>query len=232
VGSEVVLASDITPFREQKLRILNGGHTISVAYAHLQGLQTVGEMMNHPETSTFVEKVLLSEILPTVQSISENAPAFAQAVLDRFRNPYIVHRLLSITLQHSAKMQARNGATFERYVQQNGQLPPLMTTGFAAYLLFSRAEKQENGQFFGKNPVNDAPYLIQDDKASLLNEHWTRLKTVNAHSVQTFVNQLLMDERLFEKSWIALPHFAETVGNQLFTWLKKMDTESDTNFTN
>jgi tagaturonate reductase len=220
IGSEVILASDIAPFREQKLRILNGGHTISVTYAYMMGLQTVGEMMNHPETSTFVEKVILSEILPTVQSISKNAPMFAQAVLDRFRNPYIVHRLLSITFQHSAKMQMRNAATFERYFQQNGHLPPLMTTGFAAYLLFSRADKYENGQFFGKNPVNDASYLIQDDKAGLLNEHWERLKTVNAHSVQTFVNQLLMDERLFDKSWIALPHFAETVGNQLFTWLK------------
>ncbi len=219
VGSEVILASDITPFREQKLRILNGGHTISVAYAHLTGLQTVGEMMNHSETSAFVEKVILSEILPTVTSISENANTFAQAVLDRFRNPYIVHRLLSITLQNSAKMQSRNGATFERYFQQKGQLPPLMTVGFAAYLLFSRADKFENGQFFGKNAVTHAFYPIQDDKVGLLNEHWVQLKTVNAASVQTFVNQLLMDERIFDKSWIALPNFAQTVSNQLFTWL-------------
>jgi tagaturonate reductase len=144
---------------------------------------------------------------------------FAEAVLDRFRNPYIEHRLLSITFQNSAKMQARNGATFGRYFQQNRHLPPLMTTGFAAYLLFSRADNQKNGQFFGKNPVNGASYLIQDDKASLLNEHWNRLETVNSQSLQTFVNQLLTDERIFDKSWSELPNFAQTVGNQLFTWL-------------
>jgi tagaturonate reductase len=173
-------------------------------------------MMNHPKMSAFVTQVMLSEILPTVAGISKNAPAFAQAVLDRFRNPYIVHRLLSITFQNSAKMQMRNAATFERYFQQNGQLPPLMTLGFAAYLLFSRAEKQEKGQFWGKNPVNHAFYWIQDDKAALINEHWNSLKTVNLQSVQTFVNQLLRDERIFDKSWIGLPNFAETVGNQLF----------------
>jgi tagaturonate reductase len=222
VSSEVILASNIEPFREQKLRILNGGHTISVAYAYLTGLQTVSEMMNHPEMSAFVENVILTEILPTVQSMSKNANTFAQAVLDRFRNPYIVHYLLSITFQYSAKMQMRNAATFERYLKQNGQLPPLMTMGFAAYLLFSRAEKQENGQFFGKNPVNGASYRIQDDKANLLNEHWERLKMVNAHSVQTFVNQLLMDERIFDKTWVHLPNFTQTVGNQLFTWLDKI----------
>jgi hypothetical protein len=31
-----------------------------------------------------------------------------------------------------------------------------------------------------------------------------------------------MDERIFDKTWMHLPNFTQTVGNQLFTWLDKI----------
>jgi tagaturonate reductase len=39
---------------------------------------------------------------------SKTADRFGRMVLDRFRNPYINHKLLDITVQYSAKMRMRN----------------------------------------------------------------------------------------------------------------------------
>ncbi len=209
-GDESVLLSrDITPFREQKLRLLNGGHTISVALSYLTGLETVGEMMNDPHTGALVRQVILKEILPTVLPISNTAAAFAQSVLDRFCNPYIIHPLLNITFQNTAKMQMRNALTFKRYYEQTGDLPSFMCLGFAGYLLFAKAEKVENGQFWGKR--KGIFYTIKDDKAAFLNEHWQK----KGQHLTQMVESILKDERIFEKNAFDLPNFASQIAAYL-----------------
>ena len=49
--SGVAVTADIGPFRERKLRILNGSHTFMVALAHLCGFRTVGDCMADPVMS-------------------------------------------------------------------------------------------------------------------------------------------------------------------------------------
>jgi tagaturonate reductase len=215
----VVLRRDISTFREQKLRLLNGGHTISVALAYLLGLNTVKEMMQHTYMNAFVRRVLSDEILKTLSNIP-TAEAFANAVIDRFCNPFIEHQLLSITFQNSAKMLSRNALTFQRYHAQTGQIPYLMSVGFAGYLLFSRAAKQEKGIFFGKRPFSEDFYKIADDKAAFLNEHWQNVAQNDAGSLTQFVNEVLEDERIFEKNSFKMAGFASQVGEILSQMLQ------------
>lgn len=220
----VILSNDITPFREQKLRLLNGGHTISVSLAYLSGLKTVGEMMSDLTIGQFVRQVILEEILPTLHDISPSAEAFANAVIDRFCNPYIVHNVLNITLQNTAKMQSRNALTFKRYYEKKGHLPYLMCVGFAAYLLFSKVEKVENGQYFGKNkPLTEGGefYKINDDKAIFLYEHWQQVTHYDATTLTIFVENVLNDARIFEKNAFDLPNFSATIGSILSQFLEK-----------
>ncbi len=220
----VILSNDITPFREQKLRLLNGGHTISVSLAYLSGLKTVGEMMSDLTIGQFVRQVILEEILPTLHDISPSAEAFANAVIDRFSNPYIVHNVLNITLQNTAKMQSRNALTFKRYYEKKGHLPYLMCVGFAAYLLFSKADKMENGQYFGKNkPLTEGGefYKINDDKAIFLYEHWQQVTHYDATTLTIFVENVLNDARIFEKNAFDLPNFSATIGSILSQFFEK-----------
>lgn len=220
----VILSTDITPFREQKLRLLNGGHTISVSLAYLSGLKTVGEMMNDPMLGQFVRQVILEEILPTLNDIAPSAEAFAKAVIDRFCNPYIVHNVLNITLQNTAKMQSRNTLTFKRYYEKKGHLPYLMCIGFAAYLLFSKVEKVENGQFFGKktwDTEGEEFYKINDDKAVFLHEHWQNVQRYDSETLKIFVENVLNDARIFEKNAFDIPNFSATIGNFLSQFFEK-----------
>jgi tagaturonate reductase len=45
------------------------------------------------------------------------AKAFADKVLDRYRNAFIEHHWISITAQYSSKMYLRNGFVIENYYQ-------------------------------------------------------------------------------------------------------------------
>ena len=217
VENRVVIADDIAPFREQKLRILNGGHTLSVNTALLSGQEFVRDMMTDSACGGFTESVILNEILPTVEPICSDAPSFANAVLNRFRNPFIAHKLISITFQNSAKMQARNAETFARYYAQTGSVPPLMCLGFAAYLLFSKVEKEENGQFFGQYTEGGHFYPITDDKAAILQKKWAKIEgSTDKKRLLELVNSLVSDSNLFDETLKNIPNFIETVADSLF----------------
>jgi tagaturonate reductase len=218
--SRMVVAEDITQFREQKLRLLNGGHTISVPLAFLSGFKTVRDMMNDPSMGSFVEQVVKKEILPTLDF---DASDFANAVLDRFKNPFIEHKLLSITVQCTAKMNARNSATFMRYFEKFNELPPLMMRGFAAYLLFTKPVKSENGQFFGQNSVerSEIPntfgkgliYPIQDDAAAFFKTIWDKTDSSDRASLLNFVEEVLSNEAIFDKNLKNLLGFKEKIAH-------------------
>ena len=87
------LVDDIKPFKEQKVAILNGAHTAMVPVAYLAGLDTVGDAMADAEIAGFIDRTLRQEIIPTLSQDPAELHAFADAVLNRFRNPFIRHQL-------------------------------------------------------------------------------------------------------------------------------------------
>lgn len=193
--SRVVISPDISRFREQKLRLLNGGHTIAVPLAFLSGLKTVGEMMQDAKMSRFTEGVLLTEILPTLDF---EAADFAEAVLNRFRNPFVAHELSRILVECTTKMNARNSETFLRYYQKKGELPPLMTVGFAAYLLSTKRA------------------AVADVHAGFLQQAWDKTDDMDLASLIDFVERVLSAAELFDGRLKTLPHFIERVAEQMF----------------
>lgn len=210
-GPGVIIAGSIEYYRERKIRLLNGTHTISVCLGFLYGFDTVYECMQDKEMSSFMEHVMLSEIEPTLTPGSEEENRqFALEVLDRFRNPYTAHRLLSITLQATAKMKMRNIPTFIRYTRKFDRAPELLTRGFAAYLLFMKAVGKEGAGYFGLR--RGVPYPIQDDQAGFFYEAWNG---VGPTSLKSFVNKIAQNTALWDHDLSQLPKFADSVTAQL-----------------
>ena len=160
----VVIAQDISPFRERKLRILNGSHTFMVGLAHLCGLKTVADCMEHPVFGAFMKQLIEEEIVPSLPNEVTGGQEFGQEVMDRFRNPFLFHKVLDITLQYTTKMKMRNAASILRYQQKTGQLPKLMALGIAAFLRFAKPASESSGRFSGE--WNGQSYALRDDKAS------------------------------------------------------------------
>lgn len=211
--ARMLIAPDITPFREQKLRILNGSHTISVPLGYLCGLNTVVECMENAYMRSFFRTVIIEEILPTIREICPQAPEFAEDVLDRFANPNIAHKLLSITFQESMKMNARNVRTITRYYEQQKALPASMCLGFAAMLLFLRPEKQENGQYFGLRGTEY--YAITDDNIAIFAAYWAGVIGRGGAAIAEMVQAISADKRLWEADLSQVPGFVDAVSAHL-----------------
>jgi fructuronate reductase len=104
----VTLTNDVRGYEQAKLRILNGAHS-SLAYIGLGlGHETVFEAMSDPRLEAFVTRLVHQDIrasLPPVDGL--DTQAYADAVLDRFRNPAIRHLLSQIAWDGSQKLPYR-----------------------------------------------------------------------------------------------------------------------------
>ena len=150
----VLIVDDIKPYKERKVAILNGAHTALVPVAFQAGLDTVGEAMNDEKVCAFVEKAIYQEIIPVLDLPKDELETFASAVTGRFRNPYIKHQLLSISLNGMTKFRTRILPQLLKGQKATGTLPARLTFALAALIAFYRAER------FGER------YPVQDDA------HW------------------------------------------------------------
>ncbi len=138
VNAEVVLCKDIHRYKELKLRLLNGTHTMVCALAIQCGFVTVKEAMADQDFYKFIKDLTDEEMARSVadSKISyEDALSFASSVLDRFRNPYLDHKWQSIAFQYSEKMKMRNVPVLNRYRESFDKVPAHLSLGFAAFLL-------------------------------------------------------------------------------------------------
>jgi Mannitol-1-phosphate/altronate dehydrogenases len=172
----VVIEPNIDLHRELKLRLLNGTHTISCGLAFLAGCDTVKDAMENNFVSGFIADVMHTELAPAIpyEVDAKVTREFGDKVLDRFRNPYIKHQWINITVQYSSKMKLRCIPLLTRHYSRSQNPPDLFALGFAAYIYFLKAVKEVNGKLYGEH--NGRQYLIQDDYAEIFFKRWKELK--------------------------------------------------------
>ena len=204
-GAEgIVVTPHIEPFRQRKVRILNGAHTTCVPAAYLCGNETIYEAMQDELASGFIETVMRSEIVPSLDVDSASAERFADAVLERFRNPYLEHRLLDITLHHTTKIEARVVPTIRRYYEKHDEPPSSVALGFACYLLLVR--ESEGGERF----------TIKDDHADFFAGLWDGLDEDRADSIKAVADVACEAERFWGNALDEIaPGFSDEVMRHL-----------------
>ncbi len=199
----IIVAEDIAPYRERKVRLLNGAHTSFVSLALLAGCTTVRDAVEHPVIGAFLRIVLFDEIVPSVSV--PGAAQFAGEVMERFANPYLHHALWDITLQGTAKLRVRVVPTILSYARRTSQSPRALALGFAGYLAFQRGDLHEKRRAGGAAVPPDAA-------AEAVRAHWS---SANEADLTTFVRHVCADQELWGADLSAVPGFVGAVSEQL-----------------
>ena len=145
----------IIPYRERKVKILNGVHTMSVLAAYNAGFTIVRDMVNDDLFKAYINKGLSEEILKTIDLDKDELNSFASSVLERFNNPFIDHKLLDISLNSVAKFKARCLCSILDYYNKFGKIPNVLSFAFAALINFY--EDYQNKDY----PVNDVESVME-----------------------------------------------------------------------
>jgi Mannitol-1-phosphate/altronate dehydrogenases len=209
VDEGVVIAPDINLFRELKLRMLNGTHTLSCGLAWLAGFDTVKHAMDDAAMQNFMAGLMLQEIGAGIpyEVAPQTAADFGRKVLDRFANPSIEHHWINITMQYTSKMKMRNVPVITTYFKRCNAVPANISLGFAAYLLFLKPVAKKQDIYYGEWQGKE--YLIQDDFAAYFMDKWSKL------SASDLVDEVLADTGLWGEDLSALPGFAQAVKDNL-----------------
>ena len=163
----ILITDDHKPYKQRKVRILNGAHTSMVLGAYLAGQNIVRDCMKDDVIRGYMNQTIYKEIIPTLTLPEEELMSFAASVTDRFQNPFIDHALLSISLNSTAKWKARVLPSLEGYLEKTGQVPPCLSASLAFYLAFYKGigfvDATFTGDRNGKNqyPISDDPKVLE-----------------------------------------------------------------------
>ena len=164
-GLPVIFTEDHHPYKQRKVRILNGAHTSFVLASWLCGNDIVRQSMEDKDVRDFMNKTIFDEVIPTLSLPEEELKEFAGEVVNRFNNPYVDHALLAISLNSVSKWRARCLPSLLGYVDKFGKLPAHLTFSIAALMAFYHGTEIENGVLKGNR--NGQTYDIKDDVSVL-----------------------------------------------------------------
>ncbi|MDR1438731.1 MAG: tagaturonate reductase [Clostridiales bacterium] len=164
-GLPVKVVGDHAPHKKQKVRILNGAHTSMAPIAWMCGQDIVRGCMLDEDILAFFRRAVWREIIPALTLPRQESEAFASAVEERFRNPFIDHALLSITLNHTSKWRARVLPSLKEYAAAAGELPPCLAFSLAAAIALFAGARFEGGRAYA--PRGGREHELLDDARAL-----------------------------------------------------------------
>ncbi|MDE7312733.1 MAG: tagaturonate reductase [Eubacterium sp.] len=207
-GLPVIFTDNQKPYKQRKVRILNGAHTSFVLASYLCGNDIVLTSMQDELILNFMKATIFDEVIPTLTLPKEELEEFAQAVITRFHNPYVKHSLLAISLNSVSKWRARCMPSFLGYIEKEGKLPKHLTFSLAALFAFYTGTEIRDKALIGHR--GDEEYQILDDAAVL--EFFAQNST---KSNAEYVHAALANEDFWGQDLSALDGVEEAVASYL-----------------
>ena len=207
-GLNVKFVESFRPYKERKVKILNGSHTCMVPVSYLYGIDTVRETMENPVMNKFVKEFIFNEVVPTINLPHDDMVDFANSVLERYANPYVRHELMSIALNSITKYKTRILPSVEENLQK-GVFPKCALFSLASLICF----------YFGKRG-NETIALSDNPEFLELFAGYKAQYDGSKSSVETIVKDFLGMESHWETNCLA----DEKVINYVSEYLYKILT--------
>lgn len=150
-GLNVLFVPSEKPYHDRKVTLLNGPHTVLSPVGYLAGLNTVKECCEDPVIGQFVKKVMYSELLETLDLPKEELILFADAVMERFRNPFVKHFVTSIMLNSFPKFKTRDLPGLKIFLERKKELPSGLVLGLAGIVTYYKGGKRGNDEIVLKD---------------------------------------------------------------------------------
>lgn len=150
-GLNVLFVPSEKPYHDRKVTLLNGPHTVLSPVGYLAGLNTVKECCEDPVIGQFVKKVMYDELLETLDLPKEELIQFADAVMERFRNPFVKHFVTSIMLNSFPKFKTRDLPGLKIFLERKGELPSGLVLGLAGIITYYKGGKRGNDEIVLKD---------------------------------------------------------------------------------
>jgi fructuronate reductase len=154
------ITSDVHAYETAKLRMLNGAHS-ALSYLGLQrGHEFVHEAISDPAIAPLIDQLMREEAATSLTPApGQDLSAYADALIERFKNPALNHRLIQIAMDGSQKIPQRWLETLS-FHQARGRKCPAILTALGEWLCHIR----------GDNIPRWGP--VDDPIAATLKQHW------------------------------------------------------------
>jgi len=201
-GLNVVFTYDQSQYRTRKVRILNGLHTTMVPLGLLGSIPTVRECVEDKVLGEFLRETVFQEIVPSLPPM-EGIGEFAEDVLERFKNPFIVHYLATISLNSFSKFKARVLPSILGFIEKKQTVPQRLALSFASLLMLY-------------NPKNKVNFEANDDAEikGFMASLWADVLS-NKATIGELVGEVLSSEKLWGESLDKIPGLKDDVANKL-----------------
>lgn len=130
---------DVRAYEAAKLRMLNGAHS-ALAYLGLaRGHEFVHQAIADPLIAPLIARLMRQEAAPTLPAVDMDLMRYADALIERFTNAALPHRLQQIAMDGSQKIPQRWLDTLNWHTRR-GQRCPALLTALAAWIEYVRGD--------------------------------------------------------------------------------------------
>lgn len=148
----VRVTKDVAAYEDAKLRMLNGSHTAMACMGAVAGLPHVADCVAQPEVRRFVHGLMTHEIAPHLAR--SDWPDYRDALLRRFANPQLRHRVHQIAMDCSQKIPQRWPASIVGQVH-HGRGAERFAFAAAAWMRYCLGSDEHGNAYTLSDPMGD-----------------------------------------------------------------------------
>ncbi len=150
----VQMVSDVRPWEEMKLRMLNGSHSFLAYLGYLSGFQHINECMQDSAFREAAYRLMMDEQAPTLTITDVDLTGYAQSLIERFANPALKHKTWQIAMDGSQKLPQRMLAGIRLHLARESAWP-LLALGVAGWMRYVSGVDDAGVTIDVRDPLND-----------------------------------------------------------------------------
>ncbi len=149
-GAELV--SDVIPFEEMKLRMLNGSHSFLAYLGYLAGYEHINDCMGDENYRRAAHDLMLKEQAPTLKVQNVDLARYADLLIARYTNPALRHRTWQIAMDGSQKLPQRMLDSVRWHLADNSSFK-LLTLGVAGWMRYVGGVDEQGNKIEVSDPL-------------------------------------------------------------------------------